>query len=279
MNFNRGLHRTTMLHRLRIPFLTALAAVLFFAGCDSSDDDPAGPLYGPAVTVGGGTARTYVRLDDAGAPVAVGVVLTEGALTGLPTGDGHGDHSHDVSYTLRLPAGATDLPFDHIDFGWNPHGHEPEGLFTLPHFDVHFYMIPEAERMAWTPADPAFAEKGMRAPAERYLPAGYIAPPGSAPVPMMGLHWLDAADPTYAPGGPAFSEVFLWGSYDGEIVFAEPMITLAFLQSGQQVDEALAQPAAFAQAGRYPTRYAVRHVPGRGEIEIELGGLIHRTAG
>ena len=271
-----------MLHRLRTTtplFALALFIALAVAGCDTSDDTPdTGPFYGPAVTVGNGTARTYVRLDAGGVPEALGVVLTDAALTGLPDGDGHDGHSHDLMTTLRLPAEAASLPFDHVSFDWNPHGHEPEGLFTLPHFDVHFYMIPEAERMTWTPENPAFAEAGVRAPAPQYVPAGFIAPPGSAAVPMMGMHWLDGSDPTYAPGGPTFSEVFLWGSYDGRVVFAEPMITKAFLESGQNVEEALAQPAAFAEAGRYPTRYAVRHVAARGEIEIELGGFVQRTA-
>ena len=280
LRISRGMRRTTMFYRLRVSLLSALVAVLLFAGCDSSDDAPgAGPFYGPAVAVGNGTARAYVRLDAAGVPEALGVVLTDAALTGLPDGDGHDGHSHDLMNTLRFPAEAAGLPFDHISFDWNPHGHEPEGLFTLPHFDVHFYMIPESERMNWTPADPQFAERGVRAPAERYIPAGFFSPPGNAPVPMMGMHWLDGSDPTYAPGGPSFTEVFLWGSYDGNVVFAEPMITKAFLESHPDYEETLAQPAAYARSGRYPTRYAIRYVAARGEYEIELGGLVQRTAG
>ncbi len=267
-----------MLYRLTVPSLSALVllSALLFTGCDSSSDD-AGPFYGSAVTVGDGTARTYVRLDEAGTPEAVGVILTEAALTGLPDGDE--GHDLDLMNVLHFPAEAAGLLFDHVSLDWNPHGHEPEGLFTLPHFDVHFYMIPEAERMTWLPTNPAFAEAGVRAPAPQYVPAGFFAPPGSEAVPMMGMHWVDSSDPTYAPGGPSFTEVFIWGSYDGNVVFAEPMITKAFLESHPDHEETLAQPAAYARTGLYPTRYAVRYVAARGEYEIELSGFVQHTVG
>ena len=263
--------------------LTLGALALLLAGCDGSSDE-AGTHFGPAATVGDGTVRTFVRTDASGAPEALGVVLSESALSGLHTHVGGDGHDHESLWTLRLPdeARASGLQYDHVWFGWNPEGHEPEGLFTYPHFDLHFYWVPVAERESWTPADPRFAEKGGRAPEARYVPQGYVLPPGPA-VPEMGNHLVDTADPTYAPGGPTFTEVFIWGSYDGRVPFFEPMITRAFLESlkasGRAHVETLAQPQAFQTAGYYPTRYSIRYDADAGQYLVTLGGLVRHVAG
>ena len=38
--------------------------------------------------------------------------------------------------------------FQFVQFDWNPKGHEPEGVYTLPHFDFHFYTVSDAAVMA-----------------------------------------------------------------------------------------------------------------------------------
>jgi hypothetical protein len=255
----------------RFSILLLAFALAPLVGCDSTDDSAAGTRFGPTADIGDGTARTFVRTNEEGEPEAFGVVLTADALDGLPE---HGNHEENMT-VLRLPEGVDLAPFDHVSFDWNPHGHEPEGLFTLPHFDVHFYMATEAERMTWMPTDPMWEEKLANVPAATYVPAGFVQIPGG--VPMMGSHWLDTTDPTYAPGG-TFSEVFLWGSYDGRVTFAEPMITKALLDARTTVDEALAQPQAWARTGHYPTRYVVRYDAEREEYVIALEGLTHRAA-
>ena len=35
-----------------------------------------------------------------------------------------------------------------MGFNWNPEGHGPKGIFTSPHFDVHFYMATTEYRHA-----------------------------------------------------------------------------------------------------------------------------------
>jgi hypothetical protein len=81
---------------------------------------------------------------------------------------------------------------------WNPAGHEPDHVYTLPHFDFHFYKITPAQVMAMMPSDPQWNTKAASLPAANFVPAGYQAahvlaniPAGAAAVPMMGLHWLD----------------------------------------------------------------------------------------
>lgn len=262
----------------RFRFSFALLASLALVACDSNDADitptpQPGTRFGEAQAIGNGTARTYMALDADGVPTAVGVSFTAAALEGLP--------GESAGVLLALPEGAREagILYENVDFGWNPHGHEPENLFTIPHFDVHFYMVTEAERMTWMPTNPDFMTAGQRAPDARYIPAGYILPPGP-PVPAMGNHMVDTSDPTYAPGGPAFTEVFIWGSYDGEVIFAEPMMTKAFLEAMQPGDvhqETLAQPEAWAESGLHPTTYAIHRDATTGEYRVELGGLTQRA--
>jgi hypothetical protein len=256
------------------------AALLVGTATPERAADPQGSTqYGAPTALGNGTARTFVRLDAAGEPEAIGVTLSEAALTGLPTESGPGH----AMLNLAIPAQA-DLPYQFLSLGWNPNGHEPEGLFTVPHFDFHFYTTDEASVMSWMPGMPGW-ENATRLPEARYIPQGFVAEPGGQAVPMMGFHWLDPSDPTYVPGGPGFSEVFIWGSYGGEMVFAEPMITKAFfegLANGSRPaehSEALAQPEAFATAGYYPTRYTVRFDEASREYHVVLEGLTRRTAG
>ena len=62
-------------------------------------------------------------------------------------------------------------PYKFIELDWNPAGHEPAGVYTLPHFDYHFYKIGVAERDAIVPTDPAFAVKSANVPAADLMPA------------------------------------------------------------------------------------------------------------
>lgn len=49
---------------------------------------------------------------------------------------------------LTSKAGIELPPVDHIDFNFEPNGHEG---YEVPHYDVHLYFVPHAEHMAITP--------------------------------------------------------------------------------------------------------------------------------
>lgn len=232
---------------------------------------------GPSVAIGEGDAWAFLRTRPDGSPEALGVVLTEGALDGLPMTMAPPGQESLYMHTLALPdeARALGLPYDHVSFDWNPHGHEPEGLFTLPHFDVHFNMVPEALRKTWTADNEDFFRRALVPPEARYLPPGYVSPPDNLPIPYMGLHWVDGADPTYAPDGPGFTEVLIWGSYDGRVIFAEPMITRAYLLTKPDHVETLALPPVFERGGPLPTRYSIRYDAEAGQYVIALEGLTY----
>jgi hypothetical protein len=40
-----------------------------------------------------------------------------------------------------LPKEAYNTAFNHIVMSWNPIGHQPEGVYDVPHFDVAFSTI------------------------------------------------------------------------------------------------------------------------------------------
>lgn len=260
----------------RLLRFVAIAAITVLAiGCKESTTEPskAGTVYGPEVTLGKGTARSYAILDDQGKPTEIGVALSDSSLSGLSD---DGGHSHDPSnFTmLTLPANLPSMPFNHISLDWNPVGHEPPGIYDLPHFDFHFYMISPAERDAITPTDSQFVTKGTTLPAAEYIPQGYILPPGSTPVPQMGNHLLDPTSPEL--NGQVFTKTFIYGMYDARIIFVEPMITRAYILSKPNSTESLKLPAKYQKSGYYPTTYSVKYDTQAREHRIGLGGLTLR---
>ena len=112
------------------------AAALSFAGC--SEDEPttpsskAGTFIGDTQNLDTNTMTSWVKLDDNGNPLSVGVTFEESLLAALPT-TGMGPSFH-----LALPSQASMMPYDHITLDWNAEGHEPDPIYTHPHFDLHF---------------------------------------------------------------------------------------------------------------------------------------------
>lgn len=49
---------------------------------------------------------------------------------------------------LASKAGIELPPVDHVDFNFEPNGHEG---YEVPHYDVHLYFISHANHMAITP--------------------------------------------------------------------------------------------------------------------------------
>ena len=252
--------------------------------------------YGPAVSLGNGHARAYVlRDEDTGKPREIGVALDESALDGLPAA-GTGHHGADAmvhSLVLALPNG-NETPFKFLELNWNPAGHEPEGVYQdVPHFDFHFYTISQAERDEIVPTSAGFETKANNLPTGDYVPAFNVplAPPGTSPaqvaVPMMGVHWLDVRSPelqrmlgkpeAYKP----FTATFIYGSWDGQLTFWEPMITRAFILERKTATDAAARdrvlpisvPAKFKAPGYYPTAYRVTWDADAKEYRIALSGL------
>lgn len=245
------------------------------AACGNSTVPDASPTlaYGPTVSFGKGSARSWVQTTS-GTTTAIGLSLTEAALVGLPT-TVSGPSPSAIMATLPLPAEAAGTGFDHAEIGWNPLGHDPMQIYGVPHFDMHFYMVSTATQGAILPTDPQWATKAANVPAAPFVPAGYVAPPtpiAASAIPQMGVHWTDVKSPEF--NGQPFTTTYIFGSWDGQYIFQEPMISKAYLDSHPNATFAIPQPAQFARPGSYPTSYSVVYDASAKEFRITLGGLL-----
>lgn len=234
-------------------------------GGGSGGGSQAGTFFAAPQTVGGGTARGFVTLDAAAQPTAVGIVVSESALSGLPNAPATG-----ARYNIALPAQAAKTVFDHVALDWNSMGHPPPGIYDTPHFDVHFYTITEAAANAITGqgADLAVATK---TPAQPEVPTGYIAPTPDV-VPGQGVHWIDPASPEFH--GQPFKYTMIYGFYNGHMDFVEPMVTRAFLLTKTDVAATIPQPTVYSKSGYFPTQYRISYDAGRKEYTLTLDGLV-----
>ena len=228
-------------------------------------------VLGDVIPFGAGTARSWVDLDGEGRPIQLGVTLTEAALTALPP-DVTPGMVWAVEYMLEVPKNIKSLPFKHIGINWNPKGHAPAEFYSASHFDFHFYTVDAAVRNQIT-ARGDDIEKCNKPPLAGSLPASYVLAPDSHE-PGMGSHWVDPASAEFH--GNDFTNTFIYGTYDGNIIFFEPMITIAYLKSKPDLSVQLEQPSKFTQSGYYPTNYSVRYDQQRMEYTIALGGMEYR---
>ncbi|MEP7000538.1 MAG: DUF5602 domain-containing protein [bacterium] len=251
--------RTTI---LAVASVVAIGVV--FACADSIAPDESGTFFGPLTVMAGGSARAYVTLDRAGAPTELGVALNEASLTGLPAAA--------AEYVFALPAQASTTAYKHAVINWAPTGHPPAGVYTVPHFDVHFYMIDQTQREAILLGDAQLAAKMANQPAAPFVPAGYAIGMGSA---LMGLHWNDPEAPERK--GAPFTKTFIYGSYDGTFTFGEPMMSLAYLQTKPVADvTTIKLPTQYATKGYQPTTYTIDFDANAKEYRIALTGLVNR---
>ena len=220
--------------------------------------------YGPSVSIGQGRMRAWVKVNKQGAPTAVGVNLSESALDNLP--------AEPSAYVLLFPVNKGRNFYKHMLVDWNPHGHEPPGVYDVPHFDFHFYTIPNRERLLIGPFDTI---QFANSPAPTFVPPLYLHTAGG--VPQMGAHWVDLLSPEF--NGGSFTKTFIWGSYDGKFIFWEPMITREYLLSHPNDLVPLRQPEAYQRNGWYANAYKVSYNGNhddKGNDDGDNGGENHR---
>jgi hypothetical protein len=258
-------------------------------------------LTGPTAAVGNGTAQLYVEVGSARTPRAVGIVLTESALSGLAArmnttsrcfdknGDGsfaHGECLGDYQAELLPPPDAAELgiPVRWATVNWNPEGHPAPAppVWSAPHFDFHFFLAEPGLIHAIRPGpcgefiDCRDSARASIPLPRHHAPEGYIDV--GAAVAAMGNHLIDARDPEIADPTRGFSHTFIYGAYDGRLVFLEPMVSHAYLSRRPNGCRPVRVPEEYAVAGYYPTRYCVRHDQASGTYRIALEGLTRHPA-
>lgn len=269
--------------------------------------------YGPAVKIGNGIVRTYVVRDKSSdAPIEVGVAMSEDAMEGLPApvpmpmpamsmpmpAGNAASHSHVGSLInlLTMPT-QNPTPYQFVELDWNPGGHEPAGVYDVPHFDFHFWTVSRDVRASIDPASPIYGQQAANLPANEYRAPFYLdgataagAPAGAVAVPFMGLHWLDVRSPELQrlTGHPEaykpFTKTFLYGSWNGQFVFDEPMITRAYIMAKRDAtdpavrDEVtpVSTPQHSSPAGFYPSAYRIAYDAAAREYRIALTQLAQR---
>lgn len=237
---------------------SSLVFAIMLAGC--SKDEAVAPTYkGAEQALGNGKVYSWTKFSTDNKPTSLGFTLTKGALDNLP---------HSVALVLSLPTEAVGkTPFDHIMIDYLHTGHEPPGTYDVPHFDMHFYIQPLAERKAIPPYAVAPAKFDVLPPAG-IIPSPYIRLP--AGVPEMGVHWADPTSPELSGKGK-FTETLIYGSYDGKLTFIEPMVAYSFLKSSPNLTKNVPIPTKFAKAGYFPMKYSIKQVGD--EIIVSLEDL------
>lgn len=254
--------------RSAVRFVAASAfSVLASFTCATSH---AASYEGAPVHVGQGNARVVVRTNSSGQPASVSVVLSQDALKGLPTALNNKTAEGSWEYSLPMPAAGPKTGYSEVMMDWNPQGHPPPHVYTVPHFDFHFYGIDKGavERISFKgPTDPA-----TKVSDPKLVPAGYKVVAETA-VNLMGVHAIDTAAPEFH--GKPFTATFIYGYYKGQLVFLEPMVTRAFLQTKPNFYGPVKAPAKYSRSGYYPTGYGVKYDGERHAYVIEIAGLKH----
>jgi hypothetical protein len=230
------------------------------------------------------------------------VSITDGGLRELPARmntvsrcydlDGNGTHTRhecmgDYERVLELPAAVADLaqlPFKWIGVNWNPEGHMPPAppVYAEPHFDFHFYTD-ERDRIEAirTGRCGELVDCGDFQRASTPVPPAYQPPDHidvGAVVARMGNHLVDSRSPELQDPPARFTRTFIYGAFDGELIFWEPMITLDFLAGATAECFPIRQPERFLVAGYYPTTYCVRHDEREMRYTVSLEGFVYADA-
>jgi len=152
----------------------------------------------------------------------LGVTIDRAAFASLPAKE------------TRVDLVTNRAPFRLVEIDWHPHGHPPKGIYTVPHFDAHFYVIPKSERDAIAFAAPGTAAKAPDA----IVPMGYMT--DGTVEPQMGMHYVSPAEPEFH--GKPFMATQIWGYNKGHLAFVEAMFSLKFVDAKASWSQAVAQP-------------------------------------
>jgi hypothetical protein len=255
-------------------FMTTLKKLLMTTICSGfatlgtvSRAQSAQIFYGDPQSLGNGTVRSWITVDDYDNPLDIGLTFDQDALVDLPL--------ENYEYMLSLPEEAKATAFNHIAINWTPHGHYPQGIYGAPHFDFHFYIISPQERQKITLIGDDYA-RVYKMPSPDFIPTDYVLFPGERASPNIGWHGVDITSPEYHE--QPFDQTFIYGFYNGNMIFEEPMITTAFLNTKPNITETLKLPAAYPKSAYYPTEYSVKYDEPSGVYTLSLDELKFRSA-
>ena len=250
------------------PFLVLVTVATAVAAGSALAEGQPGTYEGKAVRIGHGAAHTVVRTDAAGKPASIGVVFTPGMLDGLPKAAAGADP--DFPYLLPMPTKGPRTVVDHVVINWESAGHAPAHVYDVPHFDFHFYLVSTSAQMQVAFKDENDSGDPSQQPPAELMPVGYVMPPGTA-VPKMGAHAIDPSSSEF--NKQPFTATFIYGFYNRQQTFIEPMVSLAYLKSKPSFSAQLARPASYTKPGAYPSAYRVEYDAAHKVYEVRLEAL------
>ncbi|MFV1990392.1 MAG: hypothetical protein ACC652_06595 [Acidimicrobiales bacterium] len=245
------------------------------------------------------SVETWADFDEDGKPTQLGITISESfveqesATLSEKLKPEQRRMNTGTYFDLELPE-HREIPFRHAYFSFHPMGHVPPGIYDMPHFDFHFYLVSSNVRKAMAPEAVSSA---MEPVAGGYLPASYRA---SAKYnnfywPYMGTHFIsdhtgeikitEAGD--IEPGAERFDQTFVYGTFGGDVVFLEPMVSSWYLESIKASDESqktfdVELPARFKEAGYYPMKYRIAYsvhpMTGEGYYTVSIEDLVWKDA-
>lgn len=224
-------------------------------------------VQGESQTVNGAGVRTWARVGSDGQIVQAGITVPMATIQNGPTS------GPPVVAQIDFPAAVQQTTFlQHVGFDWNPHGHEPEGRYNTPHFDLHFHGISKAQANSidctdMTQINPADVPQGWAPP----VPPG--VPPQAVCVPTMGFHSLPFSEfsgPGQIKSG-LFDKVMIAGSYGGKYIFLEPMVTQQVLLTRENFSLPVPMPSNLGRTTRYPTTFNAVYDPVLNAYQFILG--------
>jgi hypothetical protein len=150
---------------------------------------------------------------------------------------------------------------NHFEFHWEAQGHPPD-VFFVPHFDLHFYTVPESQVWMVIPPDPVSPEQSR-------IPAGYFYPGPGETVPQMGVHAVQPADLERI-----FTDVLIFGFYGGKMTFIEPMVTQKMLLEKKDFELKVPVPKTLGRSTLYPTKFTAHYRRGTDSFRFEFSDFV-----
>ena len=236
------------LERLRLMRLVSCFRALALGPCLLACM-PAAEDVNPSVEFAGEILESWASYDDAMKLRELGVTVPMALIEELNESGGA---------ILPFPEMAQEQSgFSALGLDYLLEGHGPQP-YLMPHFDMHFYANDADTREAIDCENEPMPD-ASRIPSPYLIPGTSVEPDGSC-VPGMGIHAVNLDSPELAMENPAtFTETFILGYHDGEMVFVEPMVSQAFLREKQDWSFALPAPESLGDSIKmYPSRFEGR---------------------
>ncbi len=224
-------------------------------------------------TLGDGEVRTFLSRHPNDRWTYLGMEMTAAAAT-----IDEEEYDEPALVAIDFPG---ETPFEWLGLNWMPEGHGPPDVYGVPHFDIHYYLDSQEEIEGIEgvnfPPDESDDDPYTKPIAEDQVPPDYFRT--NYVVPEMGEHlydlnapeWTEDEDGEPVPSDEEFTRTFVWGHYDGDLNFFEPMITTAFFEDLEGTEhEAISMPDRLPEAGEYPTEYRVAYHRNRDAYTVTL---------